>query len=129
MLIFRLGGLGDEIRKEAEENCIKTDHYFESYVENIYNEMDHNGDGLIQLNEILRPKSSVWKSFMHFVSVQTLHELQKNAKEKKKKGNRERKSRREKSRDSRTGNDRNSEKNDRVDILIISHSLEKAKRK
>eukprot|EP01129_Flabellula_baltica_P013969 TRINITY_DN6595_c0_g1_i1.p1 TRINITY_DN6595_c0_g1~~TRINITY_DN6595_c0_g1_i1.p1 ORF type:complete len:672 (-),score=129.74 TRINITY_DN6595_c0_g1_i1:2-1984(-) len=80
-----IGGLEEEVRLEAERNGFEAGAYFDQYVQNIFAEMDTNNDQKIQLNEILKPKSSVWRNFMHLISVQTLHELQKREREGKQK--------------------------------------------
>jgi len=79
-LLNRVSGLDKRIYEEAATAAANPPDYYGQYVMNIFKEMDKNGTGSIAMADLLKPKETIWSSFLRFVSVKTLHEAKKKAK-------------------------------------------------
>lgn len=71
--ILRISKMDEKIREEAEKEGQDPCEYYNKVVLSLFKEMDRNGDGKIEYDELVKPKMHLWEDFLRFVSRQTLH--------------------------------------------------------
>jgi hypothetical protein len=83
--ILAISKLEEKIRSEAVAEGQDPDVYYGKVVDALFKEMDRNGNGTIEYEELVKPKVHLWDDFLRFVSMQTLHVMRTKLDEKPKK--------------------------------------------
>ena len=71
--ILQISKLDEKIKSEAVAEGQDPEVYHRKVVASLFKEMDRNGNGTIEYEELVRPKVHLWEDFLRFVSRQTLH--------------------------------------------------------
>lgn len=90
--ILHISKMDEKIKSEALAEGEDPEAYYGKVVASLFKEMDRNGNGTIEYDELVRPKVHLWEDFLRFVSMQTLHQLRTKMDEKPKKKKRVKKS-------------------------------------
>jgi hypothetical protein len=70
--LLSIGDLAENIKKEGIKEGLDAEEYYSTYIENIYVGMDINQDGVIEFDELLKPKYDEVREFLNAVSLRTL---------------------------------------------------------
>lgn len=71
--ILHISKMDERIREEAVKEGQDPDEYYHKVVVSLFKEMDRNGNGKVEYEELVKPKVHLWEDFLRFVSRQTLH--------------------------------------------------------
>jgi len=81
--LLKISRFDKKIFKEAEKLGTDQNEYWEKYLEAIFREMDPKHTGKIYLEQLVKPHMNEWTEFLRWISIATLHEIQKENKKKK----------------------------------------------
>lgn len=71
--ILHISKMDERIREEATKEAQDPDEYYRKVVASLFKEMDRNGNGKVEYDELVKPKVHLWEDFLRFVSRQTLY--------------------------------------------------------
>lgn len=71
--ILHISKMDERIREEAVKEGQDPEEYYRKVVASLFKEMDRNGNGKVEYDELVKPKVHLWEDFLRFVSRQTLH--------------------------------------------------------